>query len=81
MKPIREDGDARPNNPEPIATVRPFEEYVICCASLIWWVFLIGNRRIDHENLALVVTVKIMVNILHHGERETIGIESEHLEC
>jgi hypothetical protein len=40
---------------------------------------LICYRRIYHQDLFLIVIMKVVIELLHHLERETVRIESENL--
>jgi len=46
---------------------------------MIWWVIGIRYSWINHDNLSLLVIMKVMIDILHLGKRESLWIKRKDL--
>lgn len=81
MEPIRKYRDSSPYDTEPVGSIISLQENIISSTCLIWRVISISYGWIDHDNLSLLVIMKVMVDGLHLLERKSLGIEGEYLSC
>lgn len=76
-EPVREDGDAGPDDAEPEGAVGAQEEGILLDATLQWRVVLVRNCRVDHDNVVLVVGVEVRDDSAHLVELEALRIKRE----
>jgi hypothetical protein len=75
IKPVREYSHAWPDYTKPFRSIGSLQEYAICVSTFVWRIRLVCNSWVDHKNLALIVSMQVVIDDLHLVQRKAIWIK------